>query len=92
MKRNKINSFLIGASIHLLLWALVINFDSTKFDFACGETSCYTLAVMDLPISLLFISGSNVTVTYSSFVLGSIWWGSILLFIHFILDRLQKSA
>jgi hypothetical protein len=92
MENKNINSFLVGAGVHLLLWLPLINFDSTKFDFLCGETSCYALAVVDLPVSLIFISGDQAVVTYGSLILGSVWWGALFSFFYMAVKRIKPAA
>lgn len=57
---------------------LVVNLDSTPLDFACGEISCWVLFAAELPVSLLYISGTAEMVTVGSLVLGSLWWGVVL--------------
>lgn len=76
--------FLVGLVGHLVLWLLVVNFDSTPFDLMCGEISCWVLFVVELPVSLLYISGSAVQVTVGSLIIGSIWWGVVLFGLYWL--------
>jgi hypothetical protein len=55
----------------------MINFDSTPMDMACGEISCWLLFFAELPVSVLYISGSATQVTLGSLFVGSIWWGVV---------------
>jgi len=71
-------SFWVGLSAHLVFWMLVINLDSTPWDFACGEISCWVLFFAELTVSLLYLSGTAAEVTVGSLVIGSLWWGVIL--------------
>jgi hypothetical protein len=66
-----------GLGAHVLLWLAVINFDSTPMDMACGEISCWVLFFAELPVSLLYVSGSATQVTVGSLFVGSIWWGVV---------------
>ena len=68
----------VGFVGHLVFWMLVVNFDSTPWDFACGEISCWVLFFAELPVSLMYLSGTSATVTIGSLVLGSLWWGMVL--------------
>lgn len=85
-------SFWVGFAGHLVLWLLVANFDSTPFDLMCGEISCWVLFVVELPVSLLYISGSAVQVTVGSLIIGSIWWGVVLLGVFWIGQALFGSC
>ena len=72
-------SFVIGLSLgvlaHLLFWLLVVSLDSTPLDFTCGEISCWVLFASEVPISLLYVSGSALEMTLGSLFIGSLWWG-----------------
>lgn len=78
MRKAPTMSFWAGLLGHLVLWLLVVNFDSTPFDLTCGEISCWVLFAVELPVSLLYISGSALQVTVGSLIIGSLWWGAVL--------------
>ena len=69
--------FWIGFLGHLVFWLLVVNLDSTPFDFDCGETSCWVLVATELPFSLVYMSGSGKVFLAGSLLVGSAWWGLI---------------
>jgi len=71
--------FWVGFAGHLVFWMLVVNLDSTPWDFVCGEISCWVLFFAELPVSLLYLSGTAAEVTVGSLVIGSLWWGVVLL-------------
>lgn len=81
--------FWIGFIGHLLFWLLVVNLDSTPFDFDCGETSCWVLVATELPFSLVYMSGSGMAFLAGSLLIGSSWWGLIA---HFIAQLTVPSA
>ena len=66
-----------GVAAHVLFWLLVVNLDSTPWDFKCGEISCWVLFTAELPVSVLYISGSALQVTLGSLIVGSVWWGAV---------------
>ena len=76
--------FWVGLAGHLVFWVLVVNLDSTPWDFACGEISCWALLFAELPVSLLYLSGTTTEVTVGSLSIGSLWWGVVLLGIAWV--------
>ena len=67
-----------GVIAHALFWLLVVNLDSTPWDFKCGEISCWVLFASELPVSVLYISGSALQATLGSLIFGSLWWGAVV--------------
>jgi len=82
--------FLVGAFINLALVLMVVNFDSTLWDFTCGEISCWVLIVMDLPFSLFFLSEDNLAITKYSLTFGTLWWGTFTVILSFIVNLIKK--
>lgn len=88
--KSYLSIFLIGLLIHLVLFFIFVNLDSTKFDSTCGEISCWILIVMDLPLSLTFLSGDSMTITKYSLTLGTLWWGTLMVILSLVF-RLIKN-
>jgi hypothetical protein len=64
-------AFLCGLLSHVLIWFLVFVSDPSRL---CVESECWSLIILDLPVSLLY-STTNYAVTYGSLFFGSAWWG-----------------
>jgi hypothetical protein len=81
-----------GAIAHLMFWLLAVNLDSTPWDFTCGEISCWVLFGSELPISLLYVSGSAFQMTLGSVVLGSMWWGTLAAGLTWLAKKLRRRS
>lgn len=77
--------FSLGCTVHLILWLSTV-FHSGRF--ACEEDGCWRLVVVELPISLAYIGGNASVVTAGSAVIGSLWWGVVVV----VLFRFGKAA
>jgi hypothetical protein len=66
--------FASGAVLHLIFWGANV---ARLSDGAvgCQESQCFRLIALELPVSLLYVSGDHILVTRGSAVLGSLWWG-----------------
>ena len=70
--------FIIGVITHIAYWAVATNFDSTPYDFACAESSCWLFMLSELPFSM-FYGGSAEAITKGSLIFGTLWWGVLFL-------------
>ena len=84
--------FLVGVISHLAFWTWQINYDSTPSDFMCGEASCFMLVVADFPVSLIYVSGNQANVTTWSSILGSLYWGGLLMLLGKLVLKQKSNA
>jgi hypothetical protein len=71
--KSRALAFVCGIASHALIWFLMFGFTVSHL---CEESECWSLIIVDFPVSVLY-SESSYSVTYGSLFLGSIWWGGL---------------
>ena len=75
-------ALIIGMVTHSIAWLLVV-----RSNLICGETSCYILWLLDVPISVTYIHLNAESTSCISFFAGGLWWASIFATLSWIRKR-----
>lgn len=88
---NYLRSFVVGATIHLIIWLITVTSDVGKYNLTCEESSCYFLILIDLPVSILYANWGRVGISTLSPIIGSMWWGVVFIIINLLIHSLKRN-